>query len=178
MLCFCYSIPSINECHYELTQASKHWLRDTLFQVHIKKYIKHESISTFYLQHSVLVKINWRTHNTHARHERTAAHATCRMEFPALKPPQSGAPACFFFFLAEAQETSNFFPNPLTHTLKLVAVRVSENTLVTGNKAKEYFTWLGINGTKENIWDLNFFEWNHNSVYRHWHSQFRVKGSS
>lgn len=46
-----------------------------------------------------------------------------------------------FLFFAEAQETSaKFFPNPLTHTLKLVAVRVSENTLVTGNKAKEYFT--------------------------------------
>lgn len=173
MLCFWYSVRSINECHYDLTQASKHWLRDTLFQVHIKKYIKHQSISTFYLQHSVLVKINRRTHNTHARHERTAAHATCRMEFPALKPPQSGAQRLKRLLLKN-------FPNPLTHTLKLVAVRVSENTLVTGNKAKEYFTWLGINGTKENIWDLNFFEWNHNSIttYRHWHSRFRVKGSS
>lgn len=62
-----------------------------------------------------------------------------KMEFPALKPPQSGAPAWIFFF-AEAQETSaKFFPNLLTHTLKLVAVRVSENTLVTGNKAKKMF---------------------------------------
>lgn len=86
-------------------------MRDTLFQVHIKKYIKHESISTFYLQHSVLVKINRRIHNTHARLERTAAHVACRMKFPALKPPQLGAPARISF--AEAQETSaKFFPQP------------------------------------------------------------------
>lgn len=160
MLWFCYSISSTNECH-GLTQTSKHWLRDTLFQVHIKKYIKHKSISTFYLQHSVLVKLNHRqTHKTHAHHEWTAGHMTCRMECLL-----SNLRNLELYFLPRLQTSANFFSKLLTHSLKLVAV--SENTLVTGNKGKQDFTWLLINGTKENICDLNFFAWNHNSVYRH-----------
>lgn len=59
---------------------------------------------------------------------------------PALKPPQiSGAQAGILLLRLKRLMLKNV-SNPLTHTQTSLAARGRDNTLVTGNKAKQYFT--------------------------------------
>lgn len=98
-----------------------------------------------YLPHSVLVKLSLKrqTCNTRAHHERASGQAAdcsgCSQTTTLAGPPVG------ILLLRLKRLLLKNASNPLTHTHTSVAVRGSDNTLVTGNKAKQYLTWLSIN---------------------------------